>query len=168
MTDENQTGGQAAQAGQQPQQPQLALQRIYIKDVSFEAPRGHEAFAAEWKPEVNMDMNMGRKQLSSDNWEVVLSLTLTVKNAGETAFLVEVHQGGIFLCQGFDEDQLRQVLNTACANILFPYAREAIDSLVIKGGFPPLMLAPINFDALYMQAMNQRAQQAQQAESQPN
>ena len=165
MTEENQAAGQAAQGGQP---PQLALQKFYIKDVSFEAPRGHEAFSAEWQPEVNMDMNMGRKQISPENWEVVLSLTLTVQNGGDTAFLVEVHQGGIFLCQGFNEEQLRQVLNTACANILFPYAREAIDGLVIKGGFPPLMLAPINFDALYMQAMNQRAQQAQQEQGQPN
>ena len=133
MTDENQAAGQAAQGGQQ---AQLALQKIYIKDVSFEAPRGHEAFSAEWQPEVNMDMNMGRKQMTQQ----VEDLNMT-------------------------EEQLRQVLNTACANILFPYAREAIDSLVIKGGFPPLMLAPINFDALYMQAMAQRAQQAQ---SQPS
>jgi len=160
MSEENNAIGQA---GAQAQGAQLALQKIYVKDVSFESPRGHEAFNGEWRPEVNMDMNIGRKSVAGDNWEVVLSLTLTVKNGGETAFLVEVHQAGIFLCRGFTEDQLRQVQHTACPNILFPYAREAIDGLVVKGGFPAMMLAPINFDALYMQAVAQRnAKSAQQ------
>ncbi|MFT4997132.1 MAG: preprotein translocase subunit SecB [Chitinophagales bacterium] len=142
----------------------FALQRIFIKDVSFENPRGVAAFKGEWKPEVNLDLNMARNPIDEFNWEVLLSLTITVKNADETAFLVEVHQGGVFLCDGLDEDQTRQVLNTVAANILFPYAREAVDNLVVKGGFPPLQVAPINFDALYQQALVQK--QAKEAEEQ--
>jgi preprotein translocase subunit SecB len=107
---------------------------------------------------------MARNPIDEFNWEVLLSLTITVKNADETAFLVEVHQGGVFLCDGLDEDQTRQVLNTVAANILFPYAREAVDNLVVKGGFPPLQVAPINFDALYQQALVQK--QAKEAEEQ--
>ena len=99
---------------------------------------------------------MARNPVDERNWEVILSLTITVNNGGETAFLVEVHQGGIFLCTGLSEDDTRQVLNTVAANILFPYAREAVDNLAVKGGFPPLQVAPINFDALYQQALAQK------------
>ena len=96
---------------------------------------------------------------------MVLSLTLTAKVDDETAFLVEVQQAGIFFVQGFDDNQLRRVLGAAAPNILFPYARENIDSLVVKGGFPPVMLAPVNFDGLYEQALQQQAQQqAEQAQ----
>ncbi|MFT6310719.1 MAG: preprotein translocase subunit SecB [Porticoccus sp.] len=162
MAEETPTAAVAAEAPTD--ERQFALQRIFIKDVSFENPRGVAAFKGEWKPEVNLDLNMARNPIDERNWEVLLSLTITVKNADETAFLVEVHQGGVFLCNGLDEDQTRQVLNTVAANILFPYAREAVDNLVVKGGFPPLQVAPINFDALYQQALTQK--QAKEAEEQ--
>lgn len=145
------------------QGPSLLLQKVYAKDVSFEVPRGHKSFAGQWKPEVKLDMNLNRAQINDNTWELGLKLTVTAVNNGETAFLVEVEQAGIFLVDGMTEDQRRLVLNTACANMIFPYAREAIDALVTKGGFPALMLAPINFDAVYQQAMAKR-QAEQEAE----
>ncbi|MEH6551902.1 MAG: protein-export chaperone SecB [Pseudomonadales bacterium] len=161
MSEENQVD--AAAAAPEANKMQFALQRMYIKDVSFESPQGYKAFQGEWKPEVNLDLNMGRDAVDDNNWEVTLSLTITVKNAEETAFLIEIHQAGIFLCGGMEEEQRRYVLNTTCAEILFPYAREAVDNLVTKGGFPALMLSPINFQALYQQAMAQRADQEAKA-----
>ncbi len=156
MAEETQAAGaEAAGDGRQ-----FALQRIFVKDASFENPRGIASFQGEWKPEVKLDLNMARNPIDDRNWEVILSLTITVKNGDETAFLVEVHQGGIFLCVGLDEEQTRQISNTVAANILFPYAREAVDNLSVKGGFPPLQIAPINFDALYQQALAQKDAEA--------
>ncbi len=157
---EQETG---AQAQTDEKAARLALQKVYIKDVSFEVPRGHESFSGQWKPEIKLDMNLARKQIDDNNWELTLNLTITAVNDGENAFLVEVQQAGIFLIDGLNEEQRRHVLNTACANMIFPYARETIDSLVTKGGFPALMLAPINFDAVYQQALAKR-QAEQQAE----
>ena len=143
--------------------PRLALQKIYIKDAAFEVPKGHESFQKQLKPEVKLDMNLAIKNINETNYELTLGLTVTAVNDGENAFLVEIQQAGIFLIDGMSEEQRRQVLNTACANMVFPYAREAIDSMVTKGGFPALMLAPINFDAVYQQAVARR-QAEQQAE----
>ncbi len=148
-----------AAAAQQPQQ-QFVMQRIYNKDISFESPGTPEVFRKQWQPKVNVDLNTRSNAMDEQgNFEVVLSVTLTAKVDEETAFLVEVQQAGIFLITGFDEEQLRRVLGTAAPNILFPYARENIDSLVVKGGFPPVMLAPVNFEALYEQALRQQAEQ---------
>jgi len=157
-----------AEEAAQPQQqagPRLALQKVYLKDASFEAPQGHEGFGSEWKPEVKLDMNLARNIINESHAELVLHLTVTVENAGKTAFLVEVHQAGIFLIDGMSDEQRKQVMNTACATMVFPYARETIDSLIVKGGFPALMLAPINFDAVYQQAVSQRQQAQEQAGS---
>jgi preprotein translocase subunit SecB len=151
MADQNQAGAQA-------EQPQFALQRIYVKDLSFEAPQGHAAFQKQWRPQVQMDLNTATKKLDEKNYEVVLTLTITAKQEDETAFLVEVQQAGIFGCDGFEPQQLHQVLNIMCPNILFPYARETVDTLVIKGSFPPLMVAPVNFEALYQQALAKQAE----------
>lgn len=145
-------------------QPQFALQRIYMKDVSFETPQGHEVFRQQWKPRVNLEMNTRNDRIDDNNFEVVLTLSVTATMEEKTAFLAEVQQGGIFFVNGIEEPQLRQVLSTVCPNILFPYAREAIDNLVVRGSFPPLMLAPVNFDALYQQALAQQEQQGQSAQ----
>ncbi|MEM1187084.1 MAG: protein-export chaperone SecB [Pseudomonadota bacterium] len=155
-----------AAAQDQPQQ-QFAMQRIYNKDISFESPSSPDVFKKQWQPKINVDLNTRSNPVDEEgNFEVVLSITLTAKIDEETAFLVEVQQAGIFFIKGFPDDQLRRVLGTAAPNILFPYARENIDSLVVKGGFPPIMLAPVNFDALFEQALQQQqAQQAQQSES---
>ncbi|MET4693004.1 protein-export chaperone SecB [Endozoicomonas lisbonensis] len=147
---------------QQEQQPQFALQRIYVKDLSFESPKSPEMFQAQWQPEVKLDLNTSNRQLQEDMFEVVLSLTITVENGPEgnreTAFLAEVQQAGVFLVKGLAADELHRTLGAFCPNILFPYAREAIDNMVLRGSFPPLMLAPVNFDALYLQAREQAEQ----------
>ena len=153
---------QAAAAGETPEQPQFSLQRIYNKDASFESPATPAIFRNNWQPAVNVDLNTKSTRIDEEgNFEVVLTITVVAKAEEETAFLVEVQQAGIFMVQGIEGEPLRQVLATVGPNILFPYAREAIDALVTKGGFPALHLAPVNFDALYRQAMAQ--QQAEQA-----
>ena len=150
---------QAAATNEATQQ-QFTLQRIYSKDVSFESPSTPSIFRQSWQPSVNVDLNTKSSRVDDDgNHEVVLTLTVTAKMGEETAFLVEVQQAGIFYVVGIDGEPLRQVLATVGPNILFPYARESIDALVVKGGFPPLMLSPINFDALYRQAVAQQAGQ---------
>ena len=146
---------QAAAQGEQPQQ-QFALQRIYTKDVSFESPGSPNIFRKQWQPKINVDLNTKSDAVDEQgNFEVVLTITLTAKVEEETAFLVEVQQAGIFSISGIEGENLRMVLGTAAPNILFPYAREHIDALCVKGGFPPVMLAPVNFDALYQQAVAQ-------------
>ncbi len=154
------TNGSGEAAGDA-QQVQFAMQRIYIKDLSFEAPMGAEAFRKQWKPSINQELNTKANKLEDNLYEVVLTLTVTVKLEEETAFLVEVQQGGAFAIAGLEGQQLAQALNTACPQILFPYAREAIDSAVVKGSFPALMLPPVNFDALFAQAVAQAKQKAE-------
>lgn len=140
------------------EQQQFAMQRIYTKDISFESPSSPDIFKKQWQPKVNVDLNTKSDKLDDQgNFEVVLSITITAKVDEDTAFLVEVQQAGIFAIAGFSDEDLRRVLGTAAPNILFPYAREAIDGLCVKGGFPPVMLAPVNFDALYQQALAQAA-----------
>ena len=145
---------------------QFALQRIYVKDVSFETPGGIEIFRQAWKPRVNLEMNTRQNKIDDQNYEVILTLSVTASQEDKTAFIVEIQQAGIFFVAGLPEQQLRQLLATVCPSILFPYAREAIDSLVVRGSYPPLMLAPVNFDALYLQAMRQQQEKAQAAEGQ--
>ena len=152
-----------SEATQQGGNQQFAIQKIYIRDVSFESPNAPTMFTQEWQPEVNLDMNTNTQSLSEGVFEVVLSLTATVKNADQTAFLVEVQQAGIFTITGFAENDMGHMLGSFCPNILFPYAREAVSDLVTKGGYPPLLLAPVNFDALYAQHLAQ--QQAGEAEA---
>lgn len=156
MADNEQATGQEGAA----QEQQFGLQRIYVKDVSFETPMGAAAFTKQWQPQIHMDLNTKNTQLDAQNHEVVLTLTITAKLEEETAFLIEVQQAGIFMCQGIDDESMKQVLGAVCPNILFPYARETVDSLVVKGSFPPLMLAPVNFDAMFMQAQQEQQQQA--------
>lgn len=146
-------GAQAAQG------PQFGLQRIYLKDSSFESPRSPVVFQSQWQPKINFDIKTRSNKLSDETYEVVLVLTAEAQQEEETAFLVEVHQAGVFGAKDFDDAQMEQLLATVCPNILFPYAREAIDALVTKGSFPALMLAPINFEALYQQQKQAMAQQ---------
>lgn len=141
-------------------QAQFALQRIYIKDASFEAPNAPASFTKEWKPEIKLDLNSGARKLDEQHFEVSVKVTVTATNAGETAFLVELEQAGLFTMANIPEEQLKPMLGAMCPNILFPYLRESIDSLVVKGGFPALMLAPVNFDALYQQRLQQEQQKA--------
>ena len=145
-------------------QPQFALQRIYTKDISFESPNAPQIFQQQWQPQVNLDLNTSNERLNEHQFEVVLSLTVTAKMDEKTAFLVEVQQAGVFYISGFEGDQLGHMLGAYCPNILFPYAREVIDSLVNRGSFPALMLAPVNFDAVYAQALQSQQEEAQQGD----
>lgn len=142
-----------------PNGPQFAIQRIYTKDISFETPNSPAIFTDKWEPQVNVDLNSSGTRLDEGLFEVTLSLTVTAKLGEKTAYLVEVQQAGVFTLQGFSEQDLGGMLHSFCPNILFPYAREVISDLVSKGSFPQLLLAPINFDALYAQHL-QKQQQA--------
>ena len=156
MTDQPNNG---AVANEEENAPQFSLQRIYVRDLSFEAPKSPAIFRQEWTPTVSLDLNTRQKPLEGDFYEVVLTLSVTVNNGVEVAFIVEVQQAGIFLIKGLDDASMSHTLGAFCPNILFPYAREAIDNLVVRGSFPALMLAPVNFDALYAQEL-QRMQEA--------
>ncbi len=147
------------EAAQQENAQQFAIQRIYLKDCSFEAPTIPEIFQKEWNPDTNLDLDTKSRELSEGVYEVVLRLTVTVKVGEETAFLCEVHQGGIFSIENMEEGQLAHCLGAFCPNILFPYARETISSLVNKGTFPSMNLAPVNFDALFMNYLQNQAGQ---------
>jgi len=138
-------------------QPEFGIQRLYIKDLSFEAPMSPKVFLEEWQPELEMDIGTKTEVLTEDIHEVVLTVTATVKVKGVVVFLAQVQQAGIFSIKNFPQDQLRPMLGSFCPNILYPYAREAITDMVVKGGFPQLYLAPVNFDALYHQQENQPA-----------
>ena len=149
---------QAANQQEQAQQ-QFVMQRIYSKDLSFESPSTPGIFKKQWQPKVNVDLNTKSEKVDDQgNFEVVLTITITAKVEEETAFLVEVQQAGIFFIAGFEGEDLRRILGPAAPNILFPYARESIDSMCVKGGFPAVMLAPVNFDAIYQQALAQQSQ----------
>jgi preprotein translocase subunit SecB len=145
---------------QQQAEAQFMIQRVYIKDFSFEVPDAPAIFQHQWDPELSLDLNTQHVELEKGVYEVILTVTATVKNKQVTAFLVEVKQCGIFTIQGTSKEQLDHLLNSFCPNILFPYAREAITSQVLRGSFPPLVLAPINFDALYSQQMQEKQKTA--------
>ncbi len=153
MTEEN---PQAAAGGE----PQFGILRIYLKDVSFETPNSPAVFTEDFKPDVNLQLNTSVNELQDNLYEVVLNLTVTSKQEERTGFLVEVQQAGIFEVKGFDGAQKGHMLGAYCPNMLFPFARQAVADLVAKGGFPQLLLAPINFDALHAQKQEQLRAQA--------
>lgn len=147
-------------AAQASTEQQFSIQKLYIKDVSFESPDTPSVFAFNsWEPQIELNLNNASKKVSDGVYEVVMSITATVKNNDKTAFLVEVQQAGLFNIAGFNEQDTKYILGAQCMTILFPYAREVVSDLTNRGGFPPLLLNPVNFDALYAQAM-----QKQQAE----
>jgi len=140
---------------------QFMIQRIYMKDSSFETPNTPAVFQQQWQPELTLDLNTDHNKLDENVYEVILSVTATVKNENAVAFLVEIKQAGIFTIQGAPDEQLEHLLGSFCPSILFPYAREEITSQVIRGSFPQLVLAPINFDALFMQQKEEKLKAAQ-------
>lgn len=140
--------------GGQAQQQRFHIQKIYVKDISFETPTSPQIFSEKWKPEVNLEIRNTAKSLADDVHEVVLALTATVKIGDQTAYLIEVQQAGVFNISGFDKTQLAAMVGSYCPNILFPYARECVSDIVSKGGFPQLVLAPVNFDSLYSQHLH--------------
>ena len=136
---------------------EFTLERIYVRDSSFESPRAPDVFQQPWQPSIQLDINTRANHLGEERFEVILTVTMHAKAAaGTTLTIVEVQQAGIFRIRGLTQDQLRRVLATHCPGILFPYAREVVDSLMVKGGFPALQLAPVNFDAMFDEAIKQR------------
>ncbi|HBO95960.1 MAG TPA: protein-export chaperone SecB, partial [Gammaproteobacteria bacterium] len=146
-------------AGQQPEQ-QFQLQRIFLKDLSYEAPKTPQLFKEQWKPEVNLEVNNTASEIESGIYEVVLKVTVTVKNGENTAFIAEVAQAGLFLLQGVEGIQKEAILKGVCANILFPYARETISDVVARGTFPQFLLQPINFEAAFAENLRKQQEQA--------
>ena len=138
---------------------EFVIQKIYLKDCSFETPNSPQIFQKEWKPEVSLQLGNSATTLDSDVHEIVITVTITAKLGEETAYLCEIKQAGIFTIKGYSEQDMGLMAGSYCPNILFPYAREAVSDLVVKGGFPQMLLAPVNFDALYQQHIQQQAQE---------
>ena len=152
MTDQQNTA-----ASEEETAPQFSLQRIYVRDLSFEAPKSPAIFRQQWEPSVGLDLNTRQKALENDFHEVVLTLSVTVKNGDEVAFIAEVQQAGIFLIKNLDDASMSHTLGAFCPNILFPYAREAVSDAVARAGFQPIILQPVNFEAMYMARQEQMA-----------
>jgi len=136
---------------------QFAIKKLYVKDVSFESPTSPRSFSYQkWEPKIDLNLTNKQTHIEADIYEAVLSVTATISIEDETAFLVEVHQAGLFQIAGFEDEQKSYLLGSQCMNILFPYAREVVSDMSVRGGFPPLVMAPVNFDALYQQHMQQQ------------
>lgn len=154
MADEN------IQNAQDEAQPEFGIQKLYVKDLSFEAPNLPELFQEEYRPNIQMEINAKNRAVAGDVHEIVLAITVTAKVGEKTAFLAEVHQAGLFVIRGLDAMSMRHALQAFGPSVLFPYAREAISDLVTRGGFPPLLLQPVNFDALFAAQLQREAQEA--------
>lgn len=145
---------------------QIAIQKIYLKDFSFESPNAPGVFTkTDWEPKTNLNLRSTHTTLNDNNHEVVLTLTVETKHEDKTLFLVELHQAGIFSITGYEGEELAAILGSFCPNVLFPYSRESIASIVGKGGFPEFILQPINFDALFTQSQ-QAIEEKKAAEAQ--
>lgn len=155
MADEQQPN-----AGAQQQEVQFNIQRIYTKDISFETPNSPAAFQKEWKPEIKLDIDTRTNEINANLYEVILSVTVTATNDGDTAFLCEVQQAGIFAIGEMADNNKAHMLGSYCPNLLFPYARETVANLVNRGTFPVLNLAPVNFEAIFAQYVQKRQAEA--------
>jgi preprotein translocase subunit SecB len=147
---ENQAGAAATE-----DQKQLVLQKIYLKDCSFESPNSPEMFSSgQWDPKVQLNITTSTKGVGADLWEVVLHVSIEAKQGDRAAFLCEIQQAGVVAMRGFNDDERRRLLGGYCPGLIFPYAREAVSDLVAKGGFPQLLLQPLNFEALFQKHMD--------------
>ena len=149
MSDEQQT------------QRQFLVQRIYTKDISFEAPHSPQMFQENWSPEIKVGLGSETKKIDDSNFELVLKVSVEAKQGDRTVFLVEVQQGGLFLIHGFSTEETDALMGVAAPNLLFPYAREVVSDLVTRGSFPQFVLQPVNFEAVYAQQRQARAAQAE-------
>lgn len=148
------------------EEKRLSIGKIYMKDFSFESPQAPDVFRqSEWQPKTELNLRSSHTALEENQHEVVLAVTVEAKADDKTVFLIELHQAGMFEISGYEGDELGAIIGSFCPNILFPYARETVASLVQKGGFPEFVLQPINFDALYLQSKQQQAAQQAAAES---
>ncbi len=142
----------------------ISIAKVYMKDFSFESPQSPAVFrSGDWKPQTNLNLRSSHNEIENDVHEVVLTITVEAKDDDKTLFLVELHQAGLFDISGYEKEEFNAIIGSFCPNILFPYAREAIAATIQKGGFPEFVLQPINFDALYLQSLQQQA--AAQAET---
>jgi len=137
---------------------QLLLQKIYIKDLSFESPRAPDVFSRNAAPQTQLNIRSSAREVANDTQEVALTLTIEAKDQDQTFFLIELVQAGVFLIKGYSDEERHMLTGSYCPGSLYPFAREAIADVVTRGGFPQLLLQPINFDALYAQALRDRAQ----------
>lgn len=149
-----------AQPAAEAPEPEFTIRKIYLKDGSFESPGAPAIFAEDWRPEVDLQVQTGAQQLGPGDYEVTLTVTATVNVADKVAFLVEVEKAGIFSISGIAEEQMAAMLGAYCPGILFPYAREVVSDLSVRGGFPQLVLSPVNFDALYARRQQEAAAEA--------
>ena len=144
--------------------PRFQLQKIYVKDVSFEVPSAPEIYREDGAAEIKLNLSQRVNNVQEGVFEVVLTVTVTATTADKTAYLAEVHQAGLFGIAGLEPAQQQAVLNTLCPHTLFPHASKTITSLVADGGFPPLVLQPINFEQVYQQRLQEAQAQQQQAQ----
>lgn len=143
----------------------LSIAKIYVKDFSFESPQAPKIFkSGEWSPQTNLNLRSSHTALDDNLHEVVLTITVDAKEGDKTIFLVELQQAGLFDVAGYENEELGAIVGSFCPNMLFPYARESIAGIIQKGGFPEFVLQPINFDALYLQSQQQKAQSEATAE----
>ncbi len=142
---------------EQNQQPVFAIEKLYVKDLSVEVPNAPEIFLEREAPQVEIQLNTGARGVGEGVFEVILTVTVTAKFAEKTVFLVEVGQAGIFRIMNVPDEQIEPLVAVACPNILFPYAREAVSDAVTRAGFQAIVLQPVNFEAMYMQRMQEQA-----------
>lgn len=143
------------------QKQKFEIQKIYLKDVSYESPKTPQVFTQPWNPKTDVHIQTDSRNLEKDSFEVVLSVTVTAIQEENTVFLIEIKQAGIFSISGFSKEQHDQLMGSYCPNILFPFAREAVADMVSRGGFPQLLLNPVNFEALYQQHLQAIKEQQQ-------
>ncbi len=169
MADQNTTPAGAGEGSTNGQGPAVALQTVYIKDLSFEAPKGPFLPAQVQDPKISLNLSTVSNSVGQDAHEVVLTVTLEAKNGDVAVYLAEVKQAGVFLVRGFGVDETRRILGSFAPNILFPYIRQTVSDVVTKGGFPPFLLPHVNFDALFERSLQeQAARQAQPPPEQAN
>lgn len=145
-------------ADEQTAEKRLAISKIYLKDFSFESPQTPKVFRqADWQPTTDLNLRSSHTEVEDGHHEITLTVTVEAKADDKTIFLVELQQAGLFEIVGYAGEELGAIVGSFCPNILFPYARETIASLIQKGGFPEFVLQPINFDALYAQSQQQKA-----------
>lgn len=171
MADENQkdteqgqaTGADGAESAAQSDGPQFGIQKLYVKDVSFEAPNSPEVFREQWQPDIQVGLNNKSERVDEGVYEVILTVTVTAKQGEKTAFLAEVQQAGLFVIRNVNDEQLSVMTGSYVPTVMFPFARQAVCDLVVMGGFPAVLLNPINFDALYQQQLERRKEQGASA-----
>ena len=153
------TGGNAGTPQDDPNAAQLALQAVYLKDCSYEAPNGPR-IDGQWNPQINLDLHTGVSTISPELREIVLTVTVSAKQNDATVFLVEVKQAGAFLMKNLSDDDAKRAVGSICPGVLFPYARAAVSQLITQGGFPQFLLPPVNFEALYARSLTEQQQPA--------